>query len=451
LLCTDVASLKMAAGKVKHLQCGQREGVGVLNDSQHPLLRSLEIIPLGDEDEGLFVLRDPQGMAEPTVIPLGAAMIATLLNGQRTLAEIEEEFHSQFGHAVDVADIAALVRQLDERNLLETDRFRRLYREQIRSYLDDPVRPAAHAGGAYASEPKPLREQLASLFTHPQGPGEPGEPAGDRTRRLCGVLSPHIDLHRGGPAFAWAYKHLLQHSVAERFVIFGTAHNPMKNLFSVSRKHFQTPLGTVETDQELIDRLADEFASAAGLGSGCLFEDELAHRHEHSIEFQALFLQHLFGSRIKIVPVLTGSFHQYVADGRSPWEDAQVRAFVEAMRRIRDQLDGRLCFISGGDLAHIGRRFGDPELLSQQHLDDQRQNDLELLGAASEADPEGFFRHVATRQDASRICGLSPTYTMMQVIQPRSGELLCYDQAVEQDGSACVSFASLAFYHDDGS
>ena len=35
---------------------------------------------------------------------------------------------------------------------------------------------------------------------------------------------------------------------------------------------------------------------------------------------------------------------------------------------------------------------------------------------------------------------------MLRVTQPKRGELLRYDQAVELDGTSCVSFASLAFY-----
>jgi hypothetical protein len=35
---------------------------------------------------------------------------------------------------------------------------------------------------------------------------------------------------------------------------------------------------------------------------------------------------------------------------------------------------------------------------------------------------------------------------MLEVARPKRGELLKYDQAVELDGTACVSFASAAFY-----
>ena len=54
--------------------------------------------------------------------------------------------------------------------------------------------------------------------------------------------------------------------------------------------------------------------------------------------------------------------------------------------------------------------------------------------------------HVARHDDAHRICGLSPTYVLLETIRPSRGELLRYDQAVEPDGTSCVSFASMAFW-----
>ena len=79
-------------------------------------------------------------------------------------------------------------------------------------------------------------------------PSQPREVTSAR-QPCAACLSPHIDLHRGGPTFAWAYKRVVEETDADLFVIFGTAHNPMRNLFSVTRKHFDTPLGTVETDK----------------------------------------------------------------------------------------------------------------------------------------------------------------------------------------------------------
>ncbi len=419
---------------------------------QRPRLRRLESFPISEAGgEIVFALRDSEGFSGSIVLPYAAAVLASFMDGSRTLAEIQAEFQRQFHHPVTLADVEKLVGELDDRLLLDTERFRARWKIEIENYLNGPVRPAAHAGSAYPEDPQALREQLAALFTGEKGPGAPAEST-DRARsnRLCGVMSPHIDLHRGGTAFAWAYKRVIEEGPADLFVIFGTAHNPMNHLFSVTRKHFETPLGTVETDRQFVSKLAAKLGAAPAGHELNLFGDELAHRQEHSIEFQVVFLQYLLGGRrpFKIVPVLTGSFHEFVAQNASPAGSPQVAAFVSAMQQTAAEYSGRICYISGADLAHIGQRFGDSAFLNAERLKEQAENDRQLLETACRADADAFFQHIARQQDRNRICGLSPTYTMLQVMRPGRGELLKYDQAVELDGTACVSFASLAFYHE---
>lgn len=418
---------------------------------ERPQLRRVESFPVSQQQgEVVFALRDPEGFGNSVVVPYAAAVIASLMDGTRTVPEIQQAFAARSGQQVDCESIEQLVQDLDDRLLLDTPRFRAKWKQEIEIYLNSPTRPAAHAGRAYPGDPQALRAELTVLFTGDKGPGAPVEtPAGGaRDSELLGVLSPHIDLHRGGPTFAWAYKRIAEESEADLFVVFGTAHSPMSNLFSVSRKHYETPLGTVETDKQLAARLAANLTATPGGAQINLAADELAHRNEHSIEFQAVFLQYLLGEKrpFKILPVLVGSFHEFVREGKSPGESPPLRAFVAAMQKTLANYQGKVCYISSGDLAHIGQRFGDRQFLDAARLKRQAADDQALLAAAAQPDAEEFFRRIARQQDANRVCGLSPTYTMLQVMRPGRGEVLKYDQAVELDGTACVSFGSLAFY-----
>lgn len=409
----------------------------------------------------MFALRDPEGFTETAVLPYGGALLATLMDGRRSLVQLQETFRQQSGHNVSLLELEQLIGNLGRGMLLDDERFASHRDAQLAAYLASPVRPAAHAGGAYAAQPNALRTQLAALFTHEAGPGAIALSAngaisanGDAAR-LRGVLSPHIDLGRGGPAFAWAYKRLAEQCDADVFVVFGTAHSPMRNLFSVSRKDFDTPLGRVVTDQDYIDRLDAAWQareSNAPASGGSLFDDERAHRNEHSIEFQVLFLQYLFGERrpFQVVPVLTGSFHEFISAGQQPSEHPSVAVMIAALcgveQSLRQETGTKIAYVSGGDLAHIGQRFGDPDALDREQLEGQSRSDHALLDHACQGNAEAFFAHVASESDRSRICGLSPTYTMMRVMGSTTGELLAYDQAIEEDGSSCVSFASVAFY-----
>ena len=420
-----------------------------------PRIRPLELVPLGEGDNQMYALRDPYGFAETVALPMGAAMLVTLMNGERTLGELRYEFERKVGKPISLPDVERVLSQLDERYLLDNERFATHHAKMIAEYRQLDVRPPAHAGGAYEGEVGALRRQLGCLFTCDEGPGllpEEGNTASDfaiSDKRLCAVMSPHIDLHRGGPAFAWAYDRVVSESDADIFVVLATAHTPLAGLFSVSGKHFDTPLGTVQTDRSFIASLEARLSIDTDAKEVAkIFDDELPHRSEHSIEFQALMLQYVLGGRrdFTMVPILVDSFHPFVLHNRSPSDMPAVVDFVSALRETVTRSEKKVCFIAGVDLAHIGRHFGDDQLLSEDRLKQQWTDDQQLMACACEGDAEAWFIHVAAVADRNRICGLAPTYIMLETIRPCRGELLKYDHALAEDLTSCVTFASAAFY-----
>lgn len=427
----------------------------MMSSTDQPQVRQLELVPLSSE-RSMYALRDPQGFAGTVALPFAAAMLVTLMNGERTLGDLRREFEEQVGKSVTFDYVKQVVEQLDDMYFLDNERFAEHEATQVAEYQQLDVRPAAHAGGAYMGEEPALRDQLGELFTCDQGPGMlpwegnvNGDFAGSTDSRLCGVMSPHIDFHRGGPTFAWAYDRIVTESDAELFVILGTAHTALSGLFSVSQKHFATPLGTAKTDRDFVESFYRRYSLRTDEEAALqVFRDELPHRHEHSIEFQALMLQFALGGRrnYRIVPILVGSFHPFVTQSRLPNESVAVDSFVAALRDTVADCRKQVCFVAGVDMAHIGSQFGDDGEVDEQRLKEQWADDQKLLAEACAADSEAWFQHVAATNDRNRICGLAPVYTMLEAMGPDRGELLRYDQAVAEDGSSCVSFASVAFY-----
>jgi AmmeMemoRadiSam system protein B len=419
---------------------------------QRPQLRAVEFVPVGPEREPGFALRDPEEIGQCVVLSAGGALLATLMDGRRTLGEIQEGFRARTGLPAALADVEKVVHRLDEAHLLRSERFERRQRSVIEAFLRNPVRPATHAGVAYSEEPDELRRQLDAAFTTQGGPGPVDPGANSDGRRLCGLIAPHIDPERGRTTFAWAYKQVAEACDADRFVIFGTAHGPVEQPFCLSRKHFDTPLGLVRTDRQFVDRIAEHLASSVAGRQLDVFADEPAHRMEHSIEFQTVFLQHLFGGRraFRIVPVLIGSFQEFFEGGMTPGDSPEVQAMLAAVLAAAKAHRGPVCFISAADLAHIGPRYGDPEGLDEARLDEQARDDRQLLDKACAGDADAVFHHVAEQNDRARICGLGPTYVMLEVLRAAhgisAGRLLHYHQAVAPEGAACVSFASVGFF-----
>jgi AmmeMemoRadiSam system protein B len=352
-----------------------------------------------------------------------------LFDGQRSLREIQLEVIRSTGELVPLEFFRRLVEQLDKALFLEGDRFREL--------ADTPIRPPSCLG-AYEEEPGALRRQLRELFTHPQGSGLPGEPRPDSGLRA--VLAPHIDYARGGLSYTPAFKALFERSEASLFVIIGTSHYS-RHRFTLTRKHFRTPLGVVQTDRTYIDRLVAHY------GNG-LFDDELlAHLPEHSIELEVVFLQYLYEKKrdIRIVPLVVGSFHDCVATGESPMEMPDIRRMVEALREIERETTEPICYVISGDLAHIGPKFGDPEPVHPKQLTHSRKQDEAILTKAEKADSAGYFEVIRNEGDERRICGLPPTWLVLQAAQPGKGRVLAYEQYVHPKGNESVSFASVAF------
>ena len=76
----------------------------------------------------------------------------------------------------------------------------------------------------------------------------------------------------------------------------------------------------------------------------------------------------------------------------------------------------------------------------------QRQ-DQTLLKELEAVAPSDYFHVVAEEGDRRRICGLPPTYTVLEALQPQRGKVLHYKQYVHPLGHESVSFASVGFYN----
>ena len=136
-----------------------------------PLIRQLELVPMTGGENPTYALRDPYGFAGTAELPMGAAMLVTLMNGKRTLSELQAAFAEQVGQPISLTDVERVVQQLDERMFLDNENFARHKAAISSAYAELEVRPAAHAGGAYHGEPEALRQQLGNLFTGDDGPG----------------------------------------------------------------------------------------------------------------------------------------------------------------------------------------------------------------------------------------------------------------------------------------
>ena len=403
-----------------------------------PLLRPLSGRRVEHRGRPFVALEDSLGLFNgPFLLPVEAFQrVVRHFDGRTTLDQIRARMFRETGQGVSMGELETLVERLDRAMVLEGPTFES-FRE---TYSRLEVRTSAMSGRSYPSDPSALKAELDRYFGHPDGAGPPSGRESASSRPLRAILSPHIDFGRGGPTYSWAYRELVERSDAEVFVILGVAHQHTKRRFALTRKDFQTPLGTARADRAFVDHLA-------GAAGPHLFEDELAHRIEHSIEFQVVFLQHVLGGRrdFSIVPILVGSFHDLMTRGVDPIEDPEVRRMVEALRSAESASAKKVAYIGGIDLCHVGPEFGDSNPVDDATLGQVRAFDEAMLARAARRDPAGWFETAARVENRWRVCGLAATYTMLHAIGPANGRVLRYDQAVSPARTCCVSFASVAY------
>lgn len=407
---------------------------------EFPRLRPLQLMPVRDGERELILVHDPQGViAGQPVLSMEALPMLQLLDGTVSLQDLSAAVMRESKDLRVGNMIKQFVAQLDEMLMLESPRFERALAAMREAYHPLEIRPAALAAHAYPAEREACEAFVDAHFAEAERwrteAGEPA-PAADAVPRA--LVVPHLDPHRAGTVIARAVAEIgAAPTVPLRIVVFGTGHSLYGDPYALTRKHFETPLGRVTTDVAFVDAIAAKLGDAA-------YRAELAHRDEHSIELPVLYLLRRLGDRpFSIVPILCGGFYDLLESGRTPRDDERFEALIGAVRESAATLGGTTLYLAGVDFSHVGPRFGDRPL-TPEAKQQVRDRDQVAIAAAVAGDADAWFRSIAEIDDATRICGFTPTYAMLRTAEPGAGRLLRYEQSEELDTSL-VSVAAIAW------
>lgn len=405
---------------------------------EYPKLRQINAFPTRVSGKEMICLQDPFKYIDKVLfVPEPAFFIITLFDGRHSLHDIQAEYMRRYGELLYTEHIERMIRELDAVFFLDNENFKNFKRGLEEEFRKTKVREGHNGGLAYNQNPEKLQGEIEGYLNSSK---DFPDTEFSKKENIKGIMAPHIDFKRGGLCYGAVYREI-RNLDAKLILIFGTAHLPTKNLFTLTRKPFKTSLGIMETDTDFIDELEENY-------SRNLYEDELVHKTEHSIEFQVVFLKHLFNQDkdVKIVPILCGSFFRDGLRDGNPLSLPELSDFILTFKKTLSKRREKILMIAAADLAHIGPQFGDSEPVNPLILQELEREDLRMLSLLEEMKLKEFSKDIHRDNDRRHICGYACTYTMLSVMEAKEGRLIKYEQTTDPHTRSTVSFAGMIFY-----
>ena len=278
------------------------------------------------------------------------------------------------------------------------------------------IRPPAVAGSWYAGTSAGLRVQIEECFTHKFGPGKLPSVVEKGSRSIVGLVCPHAGYIYSGPVAAQAYYKLATDGKPDVIIIFSPNHTGLGSaLAAMNEGAWRTPLGEVEIDTQTANQIIRE--------SRIIDVDDRAHAYEHSIELQLPFLQYLYGSAFKFVPIC--------------FLMQDLESSREVGRAVAKALSGKNgLMIASTDMTHY-----EPQERAQR-------KDKMVINAVLKLDEEQLHSTIESQNISA--CGYGPviaTMTAAKSLGAERAQLLSYKTSgdITGDFSSVVGYASISF------
>ena len=272
------------------------------------------------------------------------------------------------------------------------------------------------AGTFYEGNAESLKQQVERCFLHKFGPQKMPKVNASGPRKLIGLICPHAGYAYSGPVAANAYYKLAQDGRLDTVVILGPNHTGYGSAIALMNDGFwRTPFGDVEIDGETADQIVSE--------TRLVDTDDSAHRFEHSIEVQLPFLQYLYDSEFKFVPICF-----LMQDLQSAIEVGKALIEVLATKNA--------VVIASSDLTHYEPQAG------------AERKDMAALKAVQALDEKLLFSTIEEQNISA--CGYGPItalITFAKGMGVKDAKLLSHRTSGDMinDYSSVVGYAAVSF------
>lgn len=278
------------------------------------------------------------------------------------------------------------------------------------------IRRPTQAGAFYAGSHQSLKAQIIDCFKHKLGPGTIPTVTDRKLQNIIGLICPHAGYMYSGSVAAHGYHRLAEDGKPDIIIFLGPNHTGNGSALAIMKEGiWRTPLGDVEIDSPT----ASSILSASNL----IDVDDSAHAFEHSIEVQLPFLQFLYGSTFKLVPIC--------------FLMQDLQSSREVGLAVAKAIDGKNAIvIASTDMTHY-----EPQRSAEK-------KDKAAIDAVLKLDETQLYSAVESYEIS--MCGYGPTIaaiTAAKALGAKKSQLLCYKTSgdITGDFSAVVGYASVAF------
>lgn len=275
------------------------------------------------------------------------------------------------------------------------------------------IRPSPLAGRWYPGDPQQLANSVDSYIKNAPIPELSGE--------VVALVSPHAGHLYSGPVAGYAF-HALQGSQPELVLILSPfhQHHPAALLTS-GHDAYQTPLGTVPVNHQVLEMISSRLKDAADVGL-----TEIRNDGEHAVEILLPFFQRTLAEGFQIAPLM-------IRD--------QDPGLMQTLGKILAELGAEinLLLAASTDLSHFH-----PSTRA-------RQLDQTVIHCIENLDPEGLYG--AHQKGTGSACGLGPLAAVIWAATASgdvTARVLNYANSgdVTGDNSSVVGYASAVLTRD---
>jgi len=282
------------------------------------------------------------------------------------------------------------------------------------------VRRADLAGSWYPGRESSCRKAIEE-FSGMSRPC-PGEPA-----TAVGGIVPHAGWTFSGKIACNVIKCLTPGNDLDICLIFGHHMHPESDNLIMSKGRWETPLGQVEVDSEVAERLTGEFRFT--------METASRYQHDNTIELQLPFLKYFF-PRTKIVPI-----------GLPP-RDASLEIAKRAAR-ISEGMGRKTIVLGSTDLTHYGHNYGfTPKGVGEEAVEWVKGvNDRRVVDLMVEMEPERVIKESLENYNSCCSGAAGAAIMAAKELGARKGEEVDYLTSYDiRPDNSFVGYVGIVFY-----